>query len=345
MELKGQISIWNYVQKNKIDKPIRLITLFSGYDSQALALRYLGVQFEHYRTCEWAVPSIQALKDLHFGGDENDYSETLSDLEIVDYLEGRISMDYSKPMTRAQIMRKGEKWRRKVFNNMKSGRNIGSIVKAKAEDFDIVDTDKYAYIMTYSFPCQDLSVAGKMKGMKRGMGTRSGMLWEVERILKECKELPQVLIMENVPQVVGEKNKDDFAEWLLALDSLGYSSKWGILNAKDFGIAQNRKRCFMVSVLGDCMFEMPTGFSLGHRLKDFLDKKVDERYYLRDQVIKSLNLHKERNKKKGNGFGWCPTTGGGIAHTITTEAGYRQNGNFIINNGDNDKRNQSNLQK
>lgn len=153
MEFKGQISLFDGSEKFKINKTIRLITLFSGYDSQALALKYLGVPFEHYKTCEWAVPSIQALKDLHFGEDNTDYSASLSDLEIVDYLDGRISTDYSTPMTRAQIMRKGEKWRRTVFNNMKANRNVGSIVKATADDLHIVDTGKYDYLLTYSFPC------------------------------------------------------------------------------------------------------------------------------------------------------------------------------------------------
>lgn len=86
-----------------------------------------------------------------------------------------------------------------------------------AKDLEIVETDKYEYIMTYSFPCQDLSLAGKQRGMKKGSGTRSGLLWEVERLLDECVEtngnLPQVLLMENVPEVIGSKNIEHFQEW------------------------------------------------------------------------------------------------------------------------------------
>ena len=90
-----------------IDKPIRLITLFSGYDSQALALKYLGVPFEHYRTCEWAVKSIQALHDLHFDTDTIDYAKDLTQAQLVEYLSNKgISMDYKKPMTKEQISRK-----------------------------------------------------------------------------------------------------------------------------------------------------------------------------------------------------------------------------------------------
>ena len=107
-------------------------------------------------------------------------------------------------------------------------------------DLGIVDTDDYRYILTYSFPCQDLSVAGKQKGMTKGSGTRSGLLWEVERLLNECRELPQILLMENVPQIHGKKFMKDFEEWMAFLESKGYHNYWKDLNAKNYGVAQNR---------------------------------------------------------------------------------------------------------
>ena len=125
------------------------------------------------------------------------------------------------------------------------------ITETHAEDLGIVEKDKYCYIMTYSFPCTDLSLAGKGAGMSRGSGTRSGLLWEVERILKECNELPDILLMENVPQVHGKKAFNDFLEWIHFLDGLNYTSVWTDMNAKDYGVAQNRDRCFMVSWLGN----------------------------------------------------------------------------------------------
>ena len=126
-----------------------------------------------------------------------------------------------------------------------------------ASDLEITDTDKYCYIMTYSFPCTDLSVAGKMKGMKKGSGTRSGLLWEVERLLREMNERPQVLLMENVTQVHGNKNMEDFKMWISFLESIGYQNYWQDLNAKDFGVPQNRERCFMVSLLGNYTYHFP----------------------------------------------------------------------------------------
>lgn len=280
-----QISLFDGNKKFKIDKPIRLISLFSGYDSQALALKYLGLEFEHYKTCEWAVKSIQALKDLHFANDDYDYSQKHSDEFILHQLtKWGISSNYNEPMTKEQIKRLGTTKQRQIYNNIKATHNLVNIQQVKGIDLQIENTNKYYYIMTYSFPCQDLSLAGLRKGMEKGSGTRSGMLWEVERILEECEELPQVLLMENVPEVIGQKNIKHFAKWLEKLESLGYKNKWQILNAKDYGVPQNRERCFMVSILGDYYYEMPKSIKLDKRLKDLLEDNVDERYYLSDKM-------------------------------------------------------------
>jgi len=111
------------------------------------------------------------------------------------------------------------------------------------------------------------------------------MLWQVERILDECTELPQVLVMENVPDVVGVKNITLFAEWVQKLESLGYKNYWQVLNGKDYGIPQNRERCFMVSVLGDYYYEFPKKMPLKVFLKDILEENVDESYYISEDRI------------------------------------------------------------
>lgn len=606
-------------------KKLRLITLFSGYDSQALALKYLGVDFEHYRTCEWAVKSIQALKDLHFSNDNTDYSIGLTKEQLVKYLtEKGISANYNNPMTETQVARLGETKLRQIYNNIKAEHNLVNIQQVHSEDLGIEDTDKYDYLVTYSFPCvtedsliltkdgykefrelqvgeyvltksntwqkiskkfdngvhktyylqgmgfenihctanhkflvrkkyrkghksircfaepefkevkditkehyfgmpiikeeesfyrddldfwymigyylgngwlscdrkdiilacndvkleklknhldlqkwkytyhwngtcyrlrfrdgtiysfiskyigtgsfekricgeilrlpkeqlksllegyidsdgcrikqniqfssvnrgliysisaiinkvyhrttcisknivrpkkniqgrivnqhdwyllrfketdnkqdkafyengylwypftklveaqeehvynmeiendhsyiiqgciskncQDLSLAGKGAGMTKSSGTRSGMLWEVERIFDECVvnggNLPQILMMENVPQVHGKKNLSDFNIWLEKLESLGYTNYWQDLNAKDYSVPQNRKRTFMISILDkNTTFEFPKPFELQLRLKDILEKHVDEKYYLSDKIVAKL---------------------------------------------------------
>ena len=163
--------------------------------------------------------------------------------------------------------------------------------------------------MTYSFPCQDLSIAGHQKGMKKGEGTRSGLLWEVERILDECgSELPHVLLMENVPMVIAEKNIEDFYDWRYKLESLGYSSYVQILNAKDYGIPQNRARCFMVSILGEYSYQFPKKQKLEYRLADFLEpvEDVDEKYYLSEEMVKWYRENSSKQKELGNGFRFEP---------------------------------------
>ena len=166
------------------------------------------------------------------------------------------------------------------------------ITQIHADSVCVCDTDKYTYIMTYSFPCTDLSSAGKQAGMSKGSGTRSGLLWQVERLLTEMDELPQILLMENVPEVVSDKNIKDFSQWIAFLDSLGYNSKYEILNSKNYGVPQNRERCFMVSWLGDYYYDFPQPIPLDLRLKDVLENDVAEKYYLSDEQAAKLVLNK-----------------------------------------------------
>ena len=154
-------------------------------------------------------------------------------------------------------------------------------------------------IFTYSFPCQDISLAGNRKGFSRDSNTRSGLLWEVERLLEnqeKIDKLPQVLLMENVKALVGLKFKDDYIEWQLKLEELGYKNYWQVLNAKHYGIPQNRERVFMVSILGEYHYTFPDNFPLKLRLKDMLENNVDEKYYLSDKAIAKT----QRNRMGGN---------------------------------------------
>ena len=328
----NNMSIFDYMYpKYKITKPIRLIELFSGYGSQALALKYLGVNFEHWKTCEWAVKSIQAYKDIHFTDDNNDYSKEWKDEHLISWLfEKGISSNYNEPMKKEQIIKLGEEKRRNIFNNIYATHNLVNIQQVKGKDLDIKDTDKYEYIMTYSFPCQDLSLAGKGKGMSN-TSTRSGMLWEVERILSECEELPQILLMENVPQVHSLENMKDFHKWQVRLEELGYKNYWQDLIATDYGIPQTRNRCFMVSILGDYSYSFPKPIPLKLKLKDLLEENVDEKYYLSDKMIEFFTKNEEKQKENRNGFRFNVSDGNVIAKTITTRAGSRMDDNFIYN--------------
>ena len=127
-----------------------------------------------------------------------------------------------------------------------------------------------------------------MKGMAKGTGTRSGLLWEVERLLNEADELPQVLLMENVPQVHSQDNMPDFQKWIDFLTSKGYSSYWQDLNARDYGVAQNRNRCFMVSLLGEYNFKFPKPIPLDKNMKEYLEDTVEDKYYITSEKAQKL---------------------------------------------------------
>lgn len=173
--------------------------------------------------------------------------------------------------------------------------NLGDVTKLEhAPECDL---------LTYSWPCTSISLAGKREGMKEGSGTASSLLWEVGRLLDDMKErncLPEVLVSENVDAVMNKDNKPLLDKWIIKLNQMGYTTSYDILNAKDFGIPQNRRRHFMVSTLHMGKFIFPKGWELKLRLKDMLEDNVDESYYLSDERIAKYERHAPKqsvNKK------------------------------------------------
>lgn len=165
---------------------------------------------------------------------------------------------------------------------------------------DITKIEKLPYcdLLTYSFPCQDISVAGKQAGIKEG--TRSGLLFEVERLLENMQEKPKYLLLENVKNLVGKGHKADFDKWLNKLEEMGYRNYWKVLNAKDYGIPQNRERVFVVSVRNDIEkeYEFPEKEELKLKLKDMLENEVDEKYFLKGSYLEWWEKNKEKQLAK-----------------------------------------------
>lgn len=287
-----QISMFDLMYPTfKVTNPVRLIELFAGVGSQAMALRNLGVPFEHYLMSEWEMHATASYKSIHMADDNTDYSADMTSEEVTQALiDYGISVDGKKPLTEQQIRSHSysDEWRRECYNNIRATHNLVNICAMHGKDLQIVEPDKYTYLLTYSFPCQDLSLAGKMRGMKKGSGTRSGLLWEVERLLNETENLPQILLMENVPQVISADNIDDFHSWCKFLESKGYKCYTQILNAKDYGVAQNRERCFMVSILGDYNYKFSQPVPLDKTMKDYLEDEVDEKYYINSEKAQKL---------------------------------------------------------
>ena len=172
--------------------------------------------------------------------------------------------------------------------------------------------------------------------MSKGSGTRSGLLWEVERILLECKELgtlPTCLILENVPDIIGKNNIEDFTLWVKQLEALGYSNFGSILNAKHYGIPQNRRRYFLVSLLGEWNYSMPKEMKLEYKLKDLLEDKVDKKYYLSKSLLDCFLSNGTGKYPRGERFmSNINRPNQNVANAITTKAGSRATDNFVINN-------------
>lgn len=191
-------------------------------------------------------------------------------------------------------------------------RNFGDITKIdwlKVPDFDL---------FTYSSPCQDFSTAGLQRGGEKGSGTRSSLLWECERAI--AAKRPKYLLMENVSALVSNKFIKLFNKWQRTLESYGYRNFAKVLNAKDYGVPQNRERIFVVSILDEAArYYFPQPIPLKKRLKDVLEPVVDECYYINDiQVQKVLNssFAQERNRLQ-NGIA-CGTQGTKAPSVCTT---------------------------
>lgn len=237
---------------------IRVITLFSGYDSQCLALKRLGVAYELAAWCEIDKHACKAHDALF------------------------------------------PQW---------AGRNVGDISKVDWAAWHREHPGEID-LLTYSSPCQDFSSAGLQRGGEEGSGTRSGLLWETERAV--CELRPRYLVFENVGGLVSDKFIDLFNRWQVRLNGYGYTNFQQLMNAKDYGVPQNRLRIFMVSIL-DChrAYYFPQPFKLERRLKDVLEQNVAERYYLKEEQVEKLMAATQSNEPQDNVMlGWTRSNTG-----------------------------------
>jgi DNA-cytosine methyltransferase len=162
-------------------------------------------------------------------------------------------------------------------------------------------------LFTYSSPCQDISQAGKQMGLKEGSGTRSALLWRVVDAVQVLK--PKYLLQENVAALVSKKFMPDFQKWLDRLEELGYVNRWVRLNAKNYGVPQNRDRVFCLSMRKDVAFDyqFPEPIPLERKLADVLEEEVDERYFLNDDVLVKFLQANEKDSAVFMQFSLAPT--------------------------------------
>lgn len=261
---------------------ITVFEAFAGYGSQSMALEKLkqdiGLDYEVVGISEidpTAIKAYYAARD----------PELTSRCDTVFDLENVIRGGYQPP--------------KELVEKYPNYGDITLINWEEVPDFNL---------FTYSFPCTDISNAGLQKGLAEGSGTRSSLLWECARAI-ELKR-PKYLLMENVKALVSDKFMPDFKKWAKYLENLGYSNHYQVLNAKDYGVPQNRERVFMVSILGEAIYYFPKPFKLDRRLKHVLETDVDESYYLSDEKIQAIIDHCERKQAEGCGFKTNFQTGG-----------------------------------
>ena len=262
--------------------------LFSGLGAQKRGIDLTGLfDCEIVSTSDIDKDVMVSYAAIHCGLTKeliNTYSNYPSRKEMAKYLtERNIGYDFknNKPYDWYKHIKQKNKTLEKYYLACILTKNLGDI--SKIQHLPCAD------LWTYSFPCQDISVAGKGLGIKKG--TRSGLLFEVERLLEVAisnNTQPNYLLLENVKNLVGKRNIDDFNLWLKKLDEFGYNTYWQVINGKNCGIPQNRERVFAISIrknIDTCSFEFNKPFDNGIRLKDILEYEVDEKYYISDDKL------------------------------------------------------------
>lgn len=198
------------------------------------------------------------------------------------------------------------------------------------QDITKWDKDLEVDLIMHGSPCQDFSTAGLQAGGDKGSGTRSSLMYETLRIVEKLK--PKYVIWENVKNLLSKKHRHNFDAYQKAMEELGYNNHYQVLNARDYGIPQNRERVFTVSIRSDLAdnFEFPTKQELKIKLKDILEPNVDEKYYLSDKAISCFMSNGTGNYPRRERFlANINRKNQNIGNAVTTRAGSRPTDNFV----------------
>lgn len=266
-------------------KKFKIVELFSGIGSQARALENIGINIDVQATCEWDIHAIVAYDAMHKSTRILDYIEKMSKEEVFNKLKNyTLSNNGKEPMTEGVLHSYSEAVLKRILTAIKRTNNLVDVTKITGKEMpNNID------LLTYSFPCQDLSNVGAFHGYNKGIdkdsGSRSSLLWQVGRILNEMKvynkKLPRYLVMENVPTLLSERHIANFKKWISELSDFGYVSKYIPVNARNYGIPQNRPRLLMLSVfVGD-------NNKLKETVESFFDKWGNNEKHLIEQYQNS----------------------------------------------------------
>lgn len=196
------------------------------------------------------------------------------------------------------------------------------------QDITMWDKNIECDLVIHGSPCQDYSIAGLQAGGDKGSGTRSSLMYESVRIIEKLR--PKYVIWENVKNLLSKKHRHNFDAYLETMEKFGYKNHYQVLDAQNYGVPQHRERVFTVSILGGGDFQFPEPIPLEKKLKDMLEKDVDEKYYLSSKRLEKIQQWEDRQKANGRGFRFNVTDGDGVGKTVSTSGDRPCSTNYII---------------
>lgn len=333
-----------------------VIETFSGIGAQAKALNNLSTRFNDFNyeikaTVEWEIGAIIAYDIIHNGKQDLSEYSSFTKQELINKIqEYNISNDGKEPMSNESIKRMNPEYIKAILYSIENNKNLIDISSVHANNLPDAE------LLTYSFPCQDLSISSywhnNFTGIDKGANNRSSLLWEIERILFEYDEqnkiLPRFLLMENVTAIENSRHKKNFLIWQNRLEELGYKNVCLKLNAINFGIPQNRRRTFMVSFYKNDLSKENTEeiYNLFKEIESienpppniggFLRLNYNNKTYYQEALLSTPNDTASRRKISDASiplaYGKKPTDH--IAKTITTKQDRLPNAGVIKHQGE-----------
>lgn len=315
-------------------KQCNIMELFSGIGSQAKALKNLGYDVNALGTCEWDLHAFIAYDAIHSSTDIPADIDVLTKPELLEQLKGytlsnsgKEKMDYKTLRTYSEPVLK------RILTAIRRNNNFVDVSSLTGEQMP-EDID----ILTYSFPCQDLSNVGAFHGYNKGIdkdsGSRSSLLWQVGRILKEMydegKKLPRYLLMENVPTLLAERHRNNFKIWMQDLQNLGYLNYYYELNALLFGLPQNRPRLLMISVYvgeNEVRKKQVEDFFRGKDSKKIVEEYRRSKYYKQQTVSDLLRINYKNKKLFAEAVDCTPND------TVSRQTIWKENPQIILEGG------------
>lgn len=290
-------------------KRFNIVELFSGIGSQARALKNIGIDINVQATCEWDIHALVAYDVIHNGIDIDRKVEKMSREKLLEILSKySLSNDGKTPLNPKSLKFYNTYILKRIFSAINRSKNLINVSTLTG-----LQMPNKIDLLTYSFPCQDLSNVGAFHGYNKGINkdsqSRSSLLWQVGRILEEMKQcgkiLPRYLVMENVPTLLSDRHRNNFLQWIDELNELGYESKYVRVNARHYGIPQNRPRLLMLSVyVGDNndIREVVKNIFLkwGNDEEYILNKYKASKYYKSVNVAELLRISADKNSALRN---------------------------------------------